>query len=689
MRTLYISIVALFVGLFTTAQIDRSQQPTPGPAPIIQLGEPVKFTLKNGLTVMIVENNKLPRVAASLNIDNPPISEGDKAGVAQLTAALLGKGSMNQDKDSFNEEVDFMGANISFGSQSANASSLSRYFGRVLEMMADAALHPNFTEEEFIKDRDILLDGIKSGEKSVTEAARRVENVLAYGIGHPYGEYVSKESVERVTLADVKQYYEANFHPNNAYLVVVGDVNPKAVKKQVKNLFGDWKAGPDMVANIPMVQNAAGTQIEFVEMPNAVQTEVTVQNTVNLEKKHPDYFPLLLANAILGGGGEARLFLNLREDKGYTYGSYSRMGNNKYTDTRFRATASVRNAVADSSVVEILKEIDLIRTELVSAEELSRAKAKYIGSFVRAVERPSTIAGYALDIETEGLDKDFYTNYLSSINAVTREDIQRVAQKYFLVDQARVVVTGKATEVLENLEKVRFKGQTLPVNYYDKYGNSTPRPAAFELPDGISANSILQSYIDAIGGQELIEGISSLSMAYQGNIMGNTIEAKTISTSDDQTQVISMGGNVMATVYVGEEEAYIEQMGNKMDMPTEMASDIRGSMGVVPELRFMDGEDLEVTGIDEVDGEKAYAVTKKGTSSTSITYYSVDTGLKLRQVTTSEMMGQTQTQEQNFGSYKSYGGLSLPTVTSIPLGPQTIEATLMAVEINGKSVVSE
>lgn len=171
--------------------------------------------------------------------------------------------------------------------------------------------------------------------------------------------------------------------------------------------------------------------------------------------------------------------------------------------------------------------------------------------------------------------------------------------------------------------------------------------------------------------------------------MGNTIEAKTISTSNDQTQVISMGGNVMATVYVGEEEAYIEQMGNKMDMPAEMAADIRGSMGVVPELRFMDGEGLEVTGIDEVDGEKAYAVTKKETSSTSITYYSVDTGLKLRQVTTSEMMGQTQTQEQNFGSYKSYGGLSLPTVTSIPLGPQTIEATLMAVEINGKAVASE
>lgn len=638
---------------------------------------------------MIVENKKLPRVSASMSIDNPPIVEGEKAGVAQLTGALLSKGSINQDKDSFNEEVDFMGAQINFGSQSVGGSSLSRYFGRVLEMMADAALNPNFTEEEFIKERDILLDGIKSGEKSVTVAARRVENVLAYGIDHPYGEYVSKESVERVVLADVKQFYDTYFHPNNAYLVIVGDVNPKAVKKQVKKLFGNWKAGPDLATNTPVVQNAASTQIEFVDMPNAVQTEVSVQNTATLQKKDPDYFPLLLANAILGGGGEARLFLNLREDKGYTYGSYSRMGNNKYTDTRFRATASVRNAVADSSVVEILKEIDRIRTELVSEEELSRAKAKYIGNFVRAVERPSTIASYALEIETEGLPKDFYTNYLSSINAVTQDDIRRVAQKYFLVDQARVVVTGKATEVLGNLEKVSFKGKTLPVNYYDKYGNSTPRPAAFELPEGVTANSILQSYIDAIGGQELIENIKRLSVAYQGDIMGNTIEAKNVYTNDDLTQIMSMGGNVMATLYIGKEEAYIEQMGNKMDMPKEMATDIRASLGIVPELRLIDGENLEVTGIEEIDGEKAYVIANKGSSSSSTTYYSTETGLKLKQISVIEAMGQTQTQEVSFGDYKSFDGLKIPTSTSVPLGPQTIEVSISGVEINGKAVEAE
>ncbi|MEC7454222.1 MAG: pitrilysin family protein, partial [Bacteroidota bacterium] len=331
-------ILTLLLTFPAFAQVDRSQQPQPGPAPVIQLGEPERFTLKNGLSVLIVENNKLPRASVSLTLDNPPITEGEMAGVSAMTAALLGKGSKKIDKDSFNEEVDFMGASINFGSQSASASSLSRYFNRVLELMSEAALNPNFTQEEFDKERDIILDGIKSSEKSVTSAARRVENLLAYGKNHPYGEYVSKESVEKISLADVKAFYKRYFLPNNAYLIIVGDVDAQGLKEQVKKLFGKWKKKDFPNDNIPEVNNVSSTQIDFVNMPNAVQTEVSVQNTVSLRKKDADYFPLLIANGILGGGGEARLFLNLREDKGYTYGSYSRIGNNKYTNSRFRAS---------------------------------------------------------------------------------------------------------------------------------------------------------------------------------------------------------------------------------------------------------------------------------------------------------------------------------------------------------------
>ena len=682
--------ILLFLLTFTVfAQIDRSQQPQPGPAPVIQLGEPERFTLNNGLTVLIVENNKLPRAAVSLSLDNSPIAEGELAGVSAMTAALLGKGSATIDKDSFNEEVDFMGATINFGSQSASASSLSRYFGRVLELMADAALHPNFTQEEFDKEKDILLDGIKSGEKSVTTAARRVENLLAYGKDHPYGEYVSKESVERVKLADVDAFYKRYFLPNNAYLVIVGDVDAGDLKKQVKKLFGKWKKKNLSTDPIPDVTNVSTTQIDFVNMPNAVQTEVTVQNTVSLRKKDADYFPLLIANGILGGGGEARLFLNLREDKGYTYGSYSSMGNNKYTASRFRASASVRNAVVDSAVVELLYEIDRMKKEVVSDEELNRAKAKYVGSFVRAVEQPSTVAAYALEIETEDLPEDFYTTYLESINNVTKDDIQRVAQKYFLVDQARVVVTGKASEVLDNLEKVQFNGSAIPVSYYDKYGNVIDRPASFELPDGVSAQSILADYIDAIGGQDAINAIRSLEVSYNANFMGNELEAISINTAEEQKQIVKMGGNVLATVIVNASGAKVEQMGNSMDLPPEMAADMQAVIGIIPELKMMENESITVSGIEEIDGQSAYALEMKGQSTTTTTYYAVESGLKLKQTTVTEMMGQTQTQDSNYNDYKRFGSLLIPSSTSVPLGPQSVDATLGYVKINGEAIDTE
>ena len=322
MKKLLILITSLLV-FSVVGQVDRSKQPTPGPAPTIQVKEPQQYKLKNGLTVMFVENRKLPIVSASLILDNPPILEGIKVGQSQLTSSLLGKGSKKIKKDDFYDEIDFMGSNISISASSAFAQSLTRYFQRTFQMMADAAINPNFTEEEFTKERDVLIDGLKSSEKDVSTAARRVERLLAYGVNHPYGEYVTAGTVNNIKLSDVQRFYDFRFRPNNAYLVIGGDIDFESVKTMVKKYFAKWKPNPVASSPIPKVINPVSTQIDFVNMPNAVQSEVVVQSTTYLAKKDTDYFSVLMANSILGGGGEARLFLNLREDKGYTYGSYS------------------------------------------------------------------------------------------------------------------------------------------------------------------------------------------------------------------------------------------------------------------------------------------------------------------------------------------------------------------------------
>ena len=631
---------------------------------------------------MIVENKKLPRASASLVIDNPPVFEGPKAGVSELLGSLLGEGTTTISKDDFNEEVDLLGASISYSSEGANASSLSRYFKRILTLLAEGVIHPKFTQEEFEKKRDLLIDGIKSGEKSTANIARRVEKALAYGLNHPYGEFVTEESVQRVSLSDVSLFYDTYYKPNNAYLVIVGDVDEKEMKKTVKKLFKNWKATNKISSSFPTPKNASAIEIDFVNMPNAVQSEITVQNIVNLTMKDEDYFPALIANKILGGGGEARLFLNLREDKGYTYGSYSRIGNDKNTVSRFRANASVRNAVTDSAVVEILREVEKIRINPVSDDELANAKAKYIGDFVLALEKPSTIARYALNIETEGLSKDYYKNYLTKINAVTKEDVRRVAQKYFKVDLAKIVVTGKASEVLENLEKMTFKGKPISVNYYDKFGKPSSRPEKSNIPDGVTAKTILNDYLDAIGGTKLVKSVRSLVITYEGSAMESSITSEEKKTADKNAQVFSINGNPMMTMVVTKKEAFSKQGGQKMSLPQPMAIDLKNSVGIFPEIDFIENPKTSLVGVEEVDGKEAYKIQISGDVVSFEFFYDVASGLKVKESSTTNMGGQSQKQDSMLSDYQAFEGILFPTKKSQLLGQLSIEMTLKSVVMN-------
>lgn len=674
-------LFAVLLGLLPLqAQIDRSQQPAPGPAPKIQLDEPQEFVLKNGLRVLVVENHKLPRASANLNIDLPPVFEGELAGVNALLSSMLGKGSKSIAKDDFDEEVDYLGARVNIGASSAFASSLSRYFPRVLELMADAALNPNFLQEEFEKEKEKLIEGIKSDENSVPAAARRVENLITYGKNHPSGEFIREETVNNVQLEDVKRFYTKNFTPQNAYLVIIGDVDFKTVKKQVTKLFKSWKGNLVKGESFPTAKNASSLEINFVEMPNAVQSEVSVDFTTEIKKTDADYFPVILANNILGGGGQARLFLNLREDKGYTYGAYSSISTNKYRRSRMRAFASVRNAVTDSSVVELVKEIEKIRTVPVSQAELDQAKAKYVGDFVLALERPSTIAQYALSILTEGLPSDFYTTYLQKINAVSIEDIQRVTQKYFHLNNARIFVTGKGSEVLENLEKAAPLGTTLPIKFYDKYGEEIERPDYDSaLPEGVNVTSVINAYFDAIGGKDKAEAIQSKKEIASASMQGMTLEIESKKTNAQQSFLaVKMMGNVMQKQVINKTEGYMEAQGQRMPMDADALAKALPDTAVFAEL-ILDPAQLSLAGIVDVNGTKAYELKVSDSKSY---FYSVESGLKIKISETQEMQGNTITQETMIGDYKAVDGILFPHTVTQSFGPQKIDFITSSIELN-------
>lgn len=674
MKTKILSLVAILAMSFTSiAQIDRSKMPEPGPAPKVKLGESKKFILKNGLTVIMVENHKLPRASVNLTIDNYPSFEGDKAGVSSMMGSLLGRGTTNISKDEFNERVDYLGAYLSFSSGGAYGASLKKYFPEILELMADGVKNSQFTQEEFEKEQKITLDGIKSNEKSVTSAARRVENALTYGKEHPFGEFITKETVKNITLKDVENRYKNYYKPNNAYLIIIGDINPKKIKKMVKKLFSDWKSGSIPEYTMPKVNNVETTEIDFINMDNAVQSEIAVVNSLDLTLGDKDYYAALLANQILGGGGTARLFQNLREDKAYTYGSYSRVRQSRYVGT-FKATASVRNMVTDSSVVEIQKEINKIRYQKVSEQDLRDAKELYIGNFVMEVQKPATAARYALNRELYNLPEDYYETYLEKINAVTINDLQDAAIKYFKGDKARIIITGKGIDVLKNLEK----NSDYKINYFDKFGNPSEKPKmTLPIPEGVTAASVIDNYFNAIGGADKIAAIKTLAMTYNATIQGTPIVLTTkVAAPNKTTNTISVMGQTMQKQAFNGENGYNEMRGQKKEFDEKEINKSKSNTAPFSDMAYKNGL---LDRIEPVDGKNAYVI-KSGTTEI---YYDVATGLKLQSVEVVKTPDGKETKVPTiFSDYKEVGGVLFAHKRDQVTPQFTLNFVLQDVKIN-------
>ena len=652
MKKIHTVLILLFLTGIMQAQ-DRPQ-PKPGNPPVVNIKKPQTFVLANGMKVLIVENHKLPRVSFNLTLDNAPFAEGNKKGVDELTSSLIGNGTKKTTKESFNEEIDFYGANINFSSSGAYASSLSKYSGRVLELLAEGALQPNFTQAEFDKEKAKLLEGLKADEKSVPAIANRVVDVLAFGKNHPSGEYLSEQTVKNVTLADVQANYNTYFVPENAYLVIIGDIKFKETKAAVEKLFNGWKKQAAPKNTYPNPENVSKLQIDFVDVPNAVQSEISLVNTVNLRMSDPDFFPAAIANQILGGDFNSYLNMNLREKHAWTYGASSSIGSGKYV-TKFKASSAVRNTVTDSAVVQFIKEIKRIRTEKVSEDVLKNVKAGYIGRFVMQVEKPQAVARYALNIETEKLPADFYEKYIQTINNVTADDIYRVANKYFLLDNMRIVIAGKGSDVIAGLEKLQ-----IPIYYFDKYGNPVEKPATKkEVPTGITAKTVFENYIKAIGGEKAVSAVKTLYMNGTTTVPQAPSPLTFTSKLDSKGKMmvsLAMGPMNLMKQVVNDKGAYIEQQGKRKNLEGNDLAEMKANATPFEELQLIKRADLKVDSIEPINGSDAYAIKDGKTTY----FYDVKSGLKTAEAKTREQDGKSNTQITNFNDYKEVKGVKVP-----------------------------
>ena len=665
----YIAAAFLFSGMVYAQNIDINAMPKPGPTPAINIAKPSTFKLKNGLTVLVVENNKLPRVNIRLTIDRPPVYEGNIVGVGEIMADQLGMGTTKLSKEEFNKKIDFLGAYLSFSSEGAGANTLSKYSTQVISLMADAVVNPKFSAEEVSKSKERTIEGLKTKEKDAGEIARRVDNALTYGKNTALGEFVTEESINRIQLKDVQDFYKKYYAPDNAYLVIVGDVKTSEIKKLVEKEFGKWKKSGTKFAALEPTKNLPATEINIVDVPTAVQSVIHVGNPTTLQMKDPQYFSGVIANHILGGA-ETRLFMNLREKNGYTYGAYSHLSTNKYSPY-FSANASVRNEVTDKAVVEFMNELKGISQ--IKPEELANAKAKLKGEFIMSLEKPETIARFALNERLYSLPSDFYANYLKSIDKVTTSDVSAAAKAYILPNQSRIFVAGKGSEIADGLEKLGY-----PVKYFDKFANPASKPETKKIAAGVTAESIGQKYIAAIGGKANVEKINSLQMNSSATVQGMTIETITLAAKGGKTSVeMKMMGQSMQKIVFDGKDGYIMAQGQKQPLPAELKEELAANKEIFPELTF-NAKNTTLRGIENVNGEEVYAI-KKGNKTY---FYSVKTGLKVGESQTQKMQGQEVIVPTYYSDYKEVSGVKLPFKISQNMGGIEMNSDVKSYEIN-------
>ncbi len=688
MKQILISAFSLLFALSSFAQVDRSVMPEPGPAPKIDLGKTQSFTLDNGLKVFVVENHKLPKVTFSLQLDIDGIKEGNKAGASELAGDLMRKGTENKTMDEIDFGIDFIGARLSTSAYGVYASSLVKHQETLLEIMADIVKTPKFPEEELEKLKTQYKASVKSQLNEPDAIASNVRRVLLYGKDHPYGEVMTEETIDNITLDDVKAYYTTYYRPNIAYLAVVGDIKFEEAKSLITKYFKDWEKAEVPTTEFPTPEVPENIQVAFVHKPGAVQSVIMTFNTIELLPGSKDVIPASIANMILGGGFTSKLNLNLREKHAYTYGARSSLSSDKIIGN-FYSTAKVRNEVTDSAITQTLLELINMRDGKITEEELTTIKNYRVGTFAYSLENPQTKARFAISIDKNDLPKDYYETYLEKVAAVTLEDVKEVSKKYFNPFNGYILVVGDKNEIADKIAKF---SPTKEIVYYDAYGNEVTESEMKEAPDGVTAQSVLEDYIQAIGGQKNLKKVKSLKSIYATSIQGMPIDVEVYNGKSGQYLSImsSSGMQLQKQVFDGSKGQVVQMtMTGQMetvDMDEKQVKGIKDESLIFPELVYTSGTyKIELQGVTNLKGEDVYVIdVQKPSGSVQTNYYSVKSKYLVKSITTFESEMGNVFQESVYSDYKKIGKVYVPYHLNQTVGPNEMDLELKTIEINPK-----
>jgi zinc protease len=439
----------------------------------VKLPKARETKLPNGLQVILLENHKVPTFTAQMVILSGGLADKpDFRGLASFTAALVREGTAKRTSKDIAEQTDAIGAILATGSGLSNTTSTVTASGLVenldptFEIMADVIRNPTFPAEEVEKYKNRALSQLLVQRSSPQFLAQEQFSRAIYG-DHPAALVAAPaESIKKLSSKDLAAFHSAYYRPNNAILAIVGDVTLKELMPKIEKAFGDWQKGEVPATTIPVAPAQAGSRILLIDRPGSVQTVLQL-GTLGIERTNSDYFALLLADKILGGGPAARLFLNLREDKGYTYGAYSNFGGTKFRGT-WVSSSEVRTDVTEGAMKEFMFELKRLRDETVSAEELDNAKRSIVGSFALSLEQPQSLLQNIVTQKLYDLPADYWDTYPQKVAAITPVDIKNIAQKYIDLEHLQVVAVGDAAKARDVLAKYG------KVEVYDADGKPVP-----------------------------------------------------------------------------------------------------------------------------------------------------------------------------------------------------------------------
>jgi zinc protease len=424
----------------------------------VTLPKPYETKLGNGLQVLILEDHKLPNFNMQMIILSGGMADSDQeVGTAQYVATMIREGTKTRSSKRIAEDTDSLGAtlfaNAGFSSTTSTvlASGLTDNFDQILELFADVILNPSFPADELTKLKTRSLGQIRLQRSQPGFLAQEKFSKVMYG-SHPAGRFaLTAEQIQRFTPEMLQKFHQAHYRPNNAIFAIVGDVKPAEVVAKLEKTFASWKPGDAPKTEIPKVADTGPGKIYLIDRPNSAQANL-VLGTLSIERTDPDYFALEAMNQVLGGGGAARLFLNLREDKGYTYGAGSGVSSAKYRGT-FRANTEVRQEVTKGAMDELMKELKRIRDEKIPVDEFELSKRTIIGGWALQLEFPQAALQNAITQKLYGLPADYWDTYPQKIAAVTPDEAQRVARKYIDLDKLQIIVVGDAKKLADILKQ--------------------------------------------------------------------------------------------------------------------------------------------------------------------------------------------------------------------------------------------